>query len=506
MQPIAKEALKRAGYRAWLFPVLAAEWILFKCCYPYADYFTDSYSYLQTAAAGDTIGYRPIGYSIFLRAVHWIWPSDTLLVTIQYVLVQGASLALILWLRRYCGLAGRATRVLFAFLALNPLIPYVCNYVSSDALFIALSLIWLTVLLELLRKPTWRGLIAQIVLLLVIFHLRYLAMYYPAVAALTVLLAKKAKPMFKLAGVAGSIGVVVAGIALTRHTTERETGAPVFSAFSGWQIASNALNMYPYIHEDTVGPPLPGSGQRASDPPPPECRQLAADVHAYFEKMGPGLLQRGPAATTDYMWVRTSPLHVYLADYRRNSGVDYFTAWHRVAPVFTQYGYFLIRRHPWAYLHYYIWPSAEGFFWSPLDVFAVYNEAKVTVDPVARDWFHYPTLQPRVLSPTIQNKLLAPMPAVYLALNIIFIGTVLIFLSSRLHRHRHPLFTGSLRLASAYLLANACFCIVASPSVFRYHVLPMIILFVFAISGIYCLTFRHGQIGKPSPASDRRHS
>ncbi|HEV9036452.1 MAG TPA: hypothetical protein VGQ51_07530 [Puia sp.] len=492
MQRIAKEALKRAGYRAWLFPVLAAEWILFKCCYPYADYFTDSYSYIGAAAAHDAIGYRPIGYSIFLRAVHWIWASDTFLVTLQYVLVQTASLGLILWLRRWCSLSERTLRVLFAFLILNPLIPYTCNYVSSDALFIALSLVWLIVLLELLRRPSWRWLIVQIILLFVIFHLRYLAMYYPAVSALTVLLAKKAKPVLKLAGVAGSIGVIAFSISLVRQTTFRETGAPVFSAFSGWQIASNAMNMYPYIHTDTTGLPSP------------ECLRLEEDVRAYFDKMGPSLRDRGPSATTEYMWVGNSPLHVYLAEYRRHTATDYFTAWNRVAPVFTQYGYFLIRRHPWAYVRYYMWPSAVGFFWSPLDVFAVYNEGHETVDPVARDWFHYKTLRPQVLSATVQGRLLAPMPAVYLALNIVFIVIVVVFLSSRVRRDLHPLFSGCLRLGSAYLLANASFCIVASPSVFRYQVLPVIILFVLSTCGFYCLTFQYGQIGKPSPASDRR--
>jgi hypothetical protein len=43
-------------------------------------------------------------------------------------------------------------------------------------------------------------------------------------------------------------------------------------------------------------------------------------------------------------------------------------------------------------------------------------------------------------------------------------------------------FTGSFRLASAFLLANAFFSIFASPSVFRYEVLPMMVLFVFAVS------------------------
>src|ERR1700754_176598 len=81
---------------------IVAVLIVFKCFYPYADYFTDSYSYIQAAAGKDSIGYRPIGYSIFLRLVHGVSASDTFLVTLQYVLVQTASLVLYVRLERLC--------------------------------------------------------------------------------------------------------------------------------------------------------------------------------------------------------------------------------------------------------------------------------------------------------------------------------------------------------------------------------------------------------------------
>src|ERR1700754_740508 len=73
---------------------MVAVWIVFKCFYPYADFFTDSYSYIHAAAGKDSIDYRPIGYSIFLRLVHGLSASDTFLVALQYMLVQGASLVL----------------------------------------------------------------------------------------------------------------------------------------------------------------------------------------------------------------------------------------------------------------------------------------------------------------------------------------------------------------------------------------------------------------------------
>jgi hypothetical protein len=479
-----------AGWLAVVLPIMAVEWIVFKCCYPYADFFTDSYSYIQAAAQRDAISFRPIGYSLFLRAVHVVSVSDTFLVTLQYGLVQGASLGLVLSLRRWCGLRDRTTGVLVGFLLLNPLIPYLCNYVSSDALFVGLSLVWLTVLMGLLRSPSWWRLGLQVLLLFVIFNLRYVALYYPAVAALTVLLTKKGLG-FKAAGVVLSIGVVLAGTFWIKEITKRETGADLFSAFSGWQMANNVLNLYPHIPVDTAG--LPSA----------DCRELAGYVQRYFREedrrrvdtgrkmVGEAEREQTSSVTTAYMWLRSSPLHLYMKAYQQRNKLSYFDAWNRVGVVFTQYGYFVARSHPLAFAHYYCWPSAKTFFLEDLDVFAVYNEGNTEVDKVAKDWFRYPGLRPRVYSATVQGRLLAPMPWVSLLLNAAFVVVALFFLPFRARREHHPVFTGSFRLAAAFLLANACFCIFASPSVFRYQVLPMIVLFVLVVTGGALVMGRH---------------
>jgi hypothetical protein len=155
-----------------------------------------------------------------------------------------------------------------------------------------------------------------------------------------------------------------------------------------------------------------------------------------------------------------------------------------VGVIFTQYGTFVARKHPLAWLHYYCWPSAKTFFWSSLDNFTLYNEGKPEVDKLAKDWFQYPGTKLKVYSATIQERLLAPMTGINLLLNIAFVISALLFLPFASLRGREPVFTGSLRLASAFLLANAFFSIFASPSVLRYQVLPMILLFVFTVCAI----------------------
>src|SRR5260221_12976103 len=88
-------------------------WIIFKHFYPYADYFTDSYSYIQAAAGKDVIDYRPIGYSIFLRLGHVVSGFVYFFVTLQYVVVQAAHLVFYIHLQRSCRPAPWGARVYY---------------------------------------------------------------------------------------------------------------------------------------------------------------------------------------------------------------------------------------------------------------------------------------------------------------------------------------------------------------------------------------------------------
>ena len=451
----------------WFLPAaLILIWALFKWAYPFPDFFVDSYTYIQAAADHDSISYRPIGYSLFLRGVHSISAKDIFLVTIQYALVQSASLYLLSSLRRWVGLSARTERILLAVILLDPLVLYVSNCVSSDALFTALSLVWIAGLLGLVRRPSWWKLAGLTILLAMIFTIRYNALYYPVVAAVAFLLCEK-KFVYKAVGIAAGLLVVVAGTTWIRELTRRQTGAAVFSAFSGWQMANNALNMYPYIPVDTAGLPSP------------EFRQLAGVARAYFDSAGASLRNKTPSATTAYMWENGSPLKRYFYIYRQTNHLPYFVAWNRVSPLFSKYGYYLVRKHPLAFGRYYCLPSARRFFLPPLEVFAQYDEGKDTIDRVARDWFRYRTNRVAVYSPTIQAVILQPVSWLFLFLNGAFVVTA--FLALRAGRRAH---TTAFKLIGAYFLANAGFCIFAAPNELRYQVVPLILLFMFTVCGL----------------------
>src|SRR5580692_3298124 len=465
-------------------PAMVVLWILFKCCYPYADFFTDSYTYIQAAVNHDAISYRPIGYSLFLRLVHGIWRSDTFLVTIQFLLVQSSCWLLFATVCRRCAPGAGVQALISGFLILNPLVYYISNFVSSDALFMALSLFWLTSLIRSMDAPGWRGLVIQWILLLGIFYLRYVALFYPVVAAICYCWMPRGR-WFRLTAMAGSVLVVGAAVLVTREQTRMQTGAATFSAFSGWQMANNALHIYPWLPVD-------------STVLPPATQPLAGYVKLYFDRLGEAM-RKNPPATTAYMWDRSSPLHQYLAEYRRphsklrqggdTAQLSYYTAWNRVGPVFSEYGYSLLRRHPLAFGRYYLVPSAGSFFLSPLDVFNTYLDGKKEIDAVGRLWFGYRKALPRVCSATMQGRICAPFPWLSLIMTVAFAVLAGIFVVRREVRDRYPAFTGCMRVAGVYLGVNFCFSVFASPSVYRYQVLPLILLVIFTGCGIFFVTF-----------------
>src|SRR6185437_3389056 len=142
--------------RAWWLVGLAAfilQFVIFKFRYPFANYMPDSYSYLEAAASNADVNMWPVAYSKFLRLISVFTHSDKIVVGLQYLALQCSTLlfafTLLFWLR-----PGRGVKsFLLIFFIFNPVPLYVANYISADALFISLSLLWITTLVWIIYKP-----------------------------------------------------------------------------------------------------------------------------------------------------------------------------------------------------------------------------------------------------------------------------------------------------------------------------------------------------------------
>ncbi|HSC39974.1 MAG TPA: hypothetical protein VLD19_18955 [Chitinophagaceae bacterium] len=455
----------------YLFIAVAAiitQFIVFKALYPFGDYFTDSYSYINAAANHHAVSYRPLGYSKFLSLVHAVTVSETALLLIQYLLLQLAALHFFFTLL-YFYQPGRRTRMgLFAVLLFNPVTLYLCNFVSSDALFAALSLYWLLQLLWTLRRPRLYQLLLQAVLLYFLLEIRFAALYYPLVGIMALLLCR-ANWWYKLTGSALLVAVSVFCIVSVQRATQSVTGTRVFSAFSGWQWANNSLHMYCYVQHDTSG--LPAS-----------CVVLDSFVKAWFDTACPRMRQQAYGISTDYMWNPGMPLKQYMEYHRQQKKLrDYFDAWNAVGPVYAEYGRFLVKKHPAAYARYYLWPGAKEYLLPGLELMQSYNQGIDTVDDVAKNWFRYRDNHVACISPGLQEKLLSPFPVIFMLCNTLFAAGLLGFLRAKGFHRAGPLFSRSLLLAAFFWLVNAGFSTAATPSSTRYEAFPMLVLACFCL-------------------------
>lgn len=459
---------------------IIVQFILFKLCYPFADYFNDSFTYLDTAIKHSPMSVRPIGYSRFLELVHLVNSSDTVVVFLQYLTIQAGALMLFFTLRYFFPLPKRAGNWLFGILLFNPLYLYISNYISSDALFAGLGLMWLVTLIWLINKPRWLQLLPLAGLLFIMFSVRYTALYLPVVALLTLLLCRRSW-LFKLTGITVTVLPLFIEYQRIKSVTKKETGTAVFSAFSGWMAANNALHMYPYIDV------------RNEDFSSPECKALNHIVKQYFDTVPASALPY-PYVKVNYMWGSISPLKAYMRAVEEKKKIkSYFDAWHAVAPIFLQYSNQMIRQHPVAYARYFMWPNAKEYCVPPLESLLSYNEMRTTVDSTAIKWFRYRSEKVSSLNPTIQGRILSPVPWLFFLVNIFFCLSLVIIFFRRKQYALSPGLLRTLLLAGAFFLINFCFSTYAAPITLRYQLFPMIIYSVFLLIMINVIISRRYQ-------------
>jgi hypothetical protein len=193
------------------------------------------------------------------------------------------------------------------------------------------------------------------------------------------------------------------------------------------------------------------------------------------------------------LWDDNLPLKNYLYAVQQQKKIEsYFSAWHAVAPVFSQYSMHLVKQHPTAFAHYFLWPNVKWYCLPPLESFTIYNTGVNTVDSTAIKWFRFKSEQVTSIDNTIQGTILKPLPYWFLLVNIVFCTTLAIVLFKA---KKYSLPTGLFRtllLAGGFWITNFCFSIYAAPIVLRFQLFPMIIYSTFSLVLINVIvTHRH---------------
>jgi len=445
--------------------------IFFKSWYPFANYIHgDSFAYIGEAVENVDIETYPIGYPKFLRLFSVFTHSDLALVIFQYLLLQISVLSLIFTLF-YFFKPNRITRIiLFGFMLFNPVFLHLANLVSSDSIFLSLSLIWFNILLWSIYYPTRKLIIFHAFIFILAFMFRYNALFYPLVAGVAFLFYRN-QFVLKICGLALCILLVYIFINFNKKRYYELCGKSQFTPFTGWQMANNAMYAYKFV---------PQNGRK---PVPKKFQQLDQMIRTYFDttrdyKKHP---EETLVASTVYMWTPTAPLRQYMAlTYNKDSTVPELKKWAYVGPLFKDYGSYIIKRYPLEFLKYYIFPNSLKYYAPPIEFLQYYNDKKDFVPSVAQKWFDYKTNKITSIFRDPKVDILNYYPILVGTMNIIFFMGLLGFLILEGYK-KYKAFSKSLLLVVCFWLFNFGFSVFASPIALRFQLCPILVMVSFAI-------------------------
>jgi len=453
-----------------IIALAVVQFIVFKLLYPFPDFFSDSYSYIAAAYEHQDVNIWPIGYSKFLLVFHWFTHSALALNFFQYIFLEAAALYFYHTLVYFYPTGKNTRMILCLFLFLNPLNLYLANYVSSDAIFIALSLIWLTEILWIIHRPRPYQIFVQSLVFFIAFTFRYNAMYYPIIAAAAFLLSKQST-WLKLVGIISGPALIIPFILFSANAAKRMTGTSQFPPIlGGWQWGNNALYMRGFIEEDSMVFPTP------------ETAELDRIARQYFRQPNRPQDQLSSYVANFFIRQPEAPLKQYMErKYKETKDYGSVSQWGKVAPVFGQYGLFLIKRHPWAYARYYLLINTKNYFLPPLEKLEIYNLGMDELWPIGAYWFDYPSLKIKAFSKTFQGTLLFIYTAIFAILNLYFTIALCLFVRKKGLRKADKYFKFTVLLVSAFLFLNFVFSVFANIIVIRYQVFPMILFLAFTM-------------------------
>jgi hypothetical protein len=374
---------------------------LLKVLFPDPDFFLDSYSYVEDAIKRPDITYRPRGYANFLSILHSISSAPLFTVFVQFIVFLLSSVFFVFSSDYLFGLPQKLKAVVFYLAIVNPILLLQTNLVSSDSLFCSLTVTWFTFCLWAIRRPNWFVLLAQVVLLLFCFHVRYTAMYFPAIAV-AFFLFSKGNLVYKMAGIVLSCGLIYHSVEMQKEEMYRVTYVRMLSAFSGWQIANNVLCYYKEIDV------------RKEDLPTFD----AENIDEFVKKFINDHYIEGNNIGTYYLWEPKSPLKYYLAARKERSGNSYFLEWCICAELFNDYAWAIIKQYPMAYVRYFMGGNLKHYVYPNPEALDNYDRWHSAIPAGTKTWFGFNKDHLECRFPNLQEKIIAPYPAISFIINI----------------------------------------------------------------------------------------
>ena len=453
--------------------------ILLRFLFPIPSFYSDSFTWVGAANTGQPVTFRPVGYSRIIAFLRFFSVSDLPLIAAQYFSNLFANLFLFLTACYLFRITRVFKTVLYVLLVVNPFYLFYSNYVSSDAFFNCLAVVWFTLLIWIMHRPGWAIIFLQLLVLAALFELRYNAIFFPAISTIAFLLSPMSRGR-KAISIGISVALIASIVYITTSETRKFTGIKTFSAFSGWQLANDALHIVQHSKIDTTV---------IRDN---EVKHFAGFINHFFDTAR----QTFPdsAATAVFMWHINSPLKRYMNVYPKRSRY-YFKTWNTLGPVYGNFGKTLILHKPLSYLQHFVVPNAGAYFVPPLEIYETYMENRETIPAVAVKYFHYASNKTPAHHPVAYAAVFTPIRYLFIIINIVLVLTGVYFILQKKYRQMPLLFNQTLVCFAAFFIANFFFVVLLAPSVFRYHIFILTLSFP-------VLTYLAQELAKPRQRHD----
>lgn len=311
-------------------------------------------------------GFRPIGYSWFIRFFHFFSKNYEALFTGQFLINAVATLSFLFSTKYFFKLKGTIFYVLSGLLIFSPTVIYNTNYVMSDTIFNSLTLLFLATSFWIIIKPNFLNISLHLTILYLVINVRYAALFYPILSiGLFLMHINKNKWYIVLAVLPVLIGIKI--YKDTKAETKKVYQYNEFSAFSGWAAANNAVSIIPHID-------LPLKEFRNKD---------SRFIHRIITSYPDSTYHFKNIKATHFMWRKDFPgKHVFVYN-AKTKNLRYTNAWIYTGRQFKDYASFLIKKYPFKYFRYYLWPNFMNMFQS----YDIPNIKQYTPDKLSTEYF-----------------------------------------------------------------------------------------------------------------------
>jgi hypothetical protein len=392
--------------------VLAIQLSLFiflKVRFPYPLSESDSGNYILSAFSGTINGYRPYGYSGFMRFFHSFSDNIQFVNTWQYFILALAAFLILFTVQYFFRLKKWLFILLAVFVLVNPSLLYLSVYLMSDSLFVSMTALWIVSAIWLLHGGAWWVAIVHLLCMYWSIDIRYIGMFYPALTALV--LGYRFWQTKWLAGLLAVVPFLLLFWYRADQTTKmKETfGVETFSAFGGWQKANNGVAVLPFVKVDET---------QITDP-------VIKSIHSVVRSFPDSLFTFPNVEATNFMWVKGHPGKAYLFQYIQQTGTPYLKAWVYCGTMMEKYGDWLQKSYPVEYFTAYILPNAANIF----KVWEIMEGEKFVADANTKQFFKsdveeyvYPThfFKPMTQARTIADAII--WVGVFISLILFFVA------------------------------------------------------------------------------------